>query len=196
MEKQYRISVIIPIYNVEKYIEETIQSVINQTIGFKENIQLILINDGSPDNSEAICLKYKSMYPENVIYIAQENAGVSNARNNAKKYAKGELVTFLDSDDKWSRNSFKCIYDFWKKHKEVKVITCKMKFFDAKKGDHPLNYKYEKNKIVDIRKDYKYIQSSTCSCFVERDTLKNYEYDATIKYSEDTKLINQILLDT
>ena len=68
---KYKFSVIIPIYNVEDYIEETILSVINQSIGFKENIQLILVNDGSPDDSEKICLKYKEMYPNNIIYIKQ-----------------------------------------------------------------------------------------------------------------------------
>ena len=58
---KYKISVIIPIYNVEKYIEETIKSIINQSIGFG-NIELILINDGSPYNEEEICLKYKKKY--------------------------------------------------------------------------------------------------------------------------------------
>ena len=61
-KKKFDISVIIPIYNTELYIEETIQSIINQTIGFKNHIQLILINDGSTDNSEEICLKYQNMY--------------------------------------------------------------------------------------------------------------------------------------
>ena len=56
---KYKFSVIIPIYNVEDYLKEAIESVINQTIGFEENIQLILINDGSTDNSEAICMEYK-----------------------------------------------------------------------------------------------------------------------------------------
>ena len=51
---KYKFSVIIPVYNVEKYLSETIESVLNQTIGFKENIQMILVNDGSPDNSEKI----------------------------------------------------------------------------------------------------------------------------------------------
>ena len=64
---KYKVSVIIPIYNVEKYIEDTIKSIINQTIGF-ENIELILINDGSPYNEEKICLKYKNKY-DNIKYI-------------------------------------------------------------------------------------------------------------------------------
>lgn len=194
MENKYKISVIVPVYNVEKYLEETIKSIIGQTIGFK-NIQLILINDGSPDNSDKICLKYKKLYPENILYIEQKNSGVSNARNNAKNYATGELVTFLDSDDKWSKDSFKIVYDFWKKHEEIKVITCKMVFFDDRKGNHPLNYKYEKDRIIDIRRDYEFIQMSTCSAFFERETLKKYYYDSSIKYSEDTKIMNEILFD-
>ena len=60
MEKEkYIFSVVIPIYNVEKYLEETIESVIKQDIGFSTNIQIILVNDGSKDKSEDICLKYK-----------------------------------------------------------------------------------------------------------------------------------------
>ena len=64
---KYKISVVMPIYNVEKYLEESILSVINQTIGF-DNIQLILVNDGSPDNCEEICLKYREKYPNYIVY--------------------------------------------------------------------------------------------------------------------------------
>ena len=97
---KYNFSVVIPIYNVEKYLEETIESVVNQSIGFKKNIQMILVNDGSPDNCEDICLKYKQKYPQNIIYIKQENQGVSAARNNGKKFAEGKYINFIDSDDK------------------------------------------------------------------------------------------------
>lgn len=109
VKKDYEFSVIIPIYNVEDYLEETIQSIINQTIGF-DKIQLILVNDGSPDNSEAICLKYKEMYPDNILYLPQENAGVSVARNNGLKHATGKYINFLDSDDTWDKDAFfKCL---------------------------------------------------------------------------------------
>ena len=62
MNQKYKFmfSVVIPVYNVEKYLPETLDSVINQTIGFKENIQIILVNDGSPDDSEKICLEHLS----------------------------------------------------------------------------------------------------------------------------------------
>lgn len=64
---KYKISVVIPVYNVEAYLAETIDSVLNQTMDFERNIQIILVNDGSPDNSEEICLKYRDMYPNNII---------------------------------------------------------------------------------------------------------------------------------
>ena len=62
MKKQFKFSIIVSIYNVEKYIKEAIDSLINQTIGFEENVQLILVNDGSTDNSEEICLNYEKNY--------------------------------------------------------------------------------------------------------------------------------------
>ena len=74
-EYKYRVSVVIPVYNVEDYLEETIVSLVNQSIGIK-NIQIILVNDGSPDNSEAICLKYKELYLDSVVYVKKKNGGV------------------------------------------------------------------------------------------------------------------------
>ena len=88
MKYKYKLSVVIPVYNVEKYLDETLKSVINQTINFKKNIQVILINDGSKDNSEKICLKYQRKYPENIEYYFKENAGVSAARNEGMKHIK------------------------------------------------------------------------------------------------------------
>ena len=84
-KNNYKISVIIPVYNTEKYLEDAINSIINQSIGFN-NIELILINDGSTDNSENICLKYNNKY-NNITYIKQTNQGVSVARNKAVQTA-------------------------------------------------------------------------------------------------------------
>ena len=74
---RYKFSVVIPIYNVENYLEETIKSVLNQSIGFDENIQLILVNDGSTDKSEDICLHYKEEYPA----IKNESLYVLNTKD-------------------------------------------------------------------------------------------------------------------
>ena len=192
---KYKFSVIVPIYNVEDYLEETLESVINQTIGFEKNIQLILVNDGSPDNSEEICLKYKNKYPNNVVYIKQKNSGVSAARNNGLKYAEGELVNFFDSDDIWDKHTFKDVYKNYKKNRNIKIFSCKLIFFDARKGNHPLNYKYSKNKVVNVAEEYDYPQLSASSVFFSLDLIKKYQFPQEIKYSEDSRLINEILLD-
>lgn len=191
--KKFKISVIIPIYNVVDYLEETIMSVIRQSVGFK-NIQLILVNDGSTDNSEEVCLKFKNMYPNNIIYIKQKNSGVSVARNNGLKYAEGELVNFFDGDDIWDRHAFKEVYKNYKRNKNINIFSCKLIFFDAKNGNHPLNYKYSKNKIINVNEIYNYPQLSISSVLFSLELIKKYQFPRGIKYSEDSRLINEILL--
>ena len=193
---KYKFSVIIPIYNVENYIEETILSVINQSIGFQENIQIILVNDGSPDNSKDICLEYVNKYPNNIIYIEQENKGVSSARNNGLNYAKGEIINFLDSDDKWSNNAFKVVYEFFKENSNlIDVIACPLEYFEAKSGmSHPLNFKFKKNRIIDIKYCPEEIQMHMASCFIKASAI-NSKFDTNLKYGEDSLFINKIILE-
>ena len=112
---KFLFSVIIPVYKVEKYLLETLQSVEAQTIGF-DKIQVILVNDGTPDKSGEICENFKRKYPENVVYIEKENGGVSSARNAGMPFAQGKYVNFLDSDDKWEENAFLNAYDFFEAH--------------------------------------------------------------------------------
>lgn len=95
------ISVIIPVYNVEDYLVECIDSVLNQTY---ENIEIIIINDGSTDSSYKILKKYSSY--DNIRILSQENSGQSVARNNGMKIAKGKYIYFLDSDDYILPNAF------------------------------------------------------------------------------------------
>lgn len=89
------VSVIIPVYNVEPFIEETIQSILDQSY---KNIELILVNDGSKDRSGSICERYASK-GEKIYYFEQGNQGVSVARNNGLQKATGDYVYFMDSDD-------------------------------------------------------------------------------------------------
>jgi len=95
-EKDIRISVIIPVYNGKRFLREAVQSVIGQTL---PPIELILVDDGSDDDSLSIVKDLQ--YPFPVIYISQENAGQSSARNHGVRIAKGDYVAFLDHDDIW-----------------------------------------------------------------------------------------------
>lgn len=92
---QRKVSIIIPIYNVEKYLERCIQSVLVQTYG---DFELILINDGSTDRSDSICKKFQER-DSRIVYFRQENAGVSCARNRGIDLASGCFITFVDADD-------------------------------------------------------------------------------------------------
>ena len=96
---KYIMSVVMPVHNAELFLREAVDSVINQTLGFKDNIQLILVNDGSKDGSHEICQEYLQKDPENVIYYKSEtNNGVSVTRNKGIEFIEGEYVAFFDSD--------------------------------------------------------------------------------------------------
>lgn len=93
--KEFKVSVIIPIYNVEEYLEACLDSVANQTL---EDLQVIMVDDGSIDGSTDIAKTYAEEY-DNFLYIHQKNGGLGNARNTGTKYAEGKYIIFLDSDD-------------------------------------------------------------------------------------------------
>ncbi len=191
--KKFKISTIIPIYNVEKYLEETILSIIKQSIGF-ENIQMILVNDGSPDNSEEICLKYKEKYPENIIYIKKENGGVSSARNMGLEYATGEYVHFMDSDDIISKNAYKKGYSMLKSE-NISVICFRIKMFDAARNYHNMDYRFKSgDRVVNLIDDYTYPLYHMPSALIKRELLDGLKFDTRIKISEDIKYMSEVLV--
>ncbi len=91
-----KLSVIIPVYNAEKYLRECVDSVLNQT---ENDLEIILVNDGSPDNSGAIIAEYAARCPEKITAITVENGGQGRARNCGIDIARGEFLSFIDSDD-------------------------------------------------------------------------------------------------
>ena len=105
MEK-IKISVIVPIYNVEQYLSQCLDSIINQTY---TNLEIILINDGSTDNSEKICNQYKLLDPR-IIVIHKTNGGLSDARNTGIKIATGDYISFVDADDFIDKNMYTILF--------------------------------------------------------------------------------------
>ena len=97
----HKIDVIIPVYNGEKFISKAIDSVIQQTL---KPAQIIIINDGSSDDTEAIILEYEKKYPGQIKYTKQTNKGPSEARNTGIKNSNADYLAFLDSDDEWETN--------------------------------------------------------------------------------------------
>ena len=196
--KGFKIAVIIPIYNAEKTLEETIKSVINQTFGFEQNIQLILINDGSKDSSEQICLKYKELYPNNIVYEYKENGGVSSARNLGRKYVNAKYFNFLDSDDLWELDAFKKAYNFFEKHyDEFDVLNVRTSIFGGKEYVHPLDFKFDKGaRVIDLSKEYQSIQLGNAACFFKTEAMKDIFHQTNLITSEDTLFFGQTVMDT
>ena len=189
--KEFLFSVIVSIYNTGRYLNDAFESIYNQTIGFNK-IQLILVNDGSKDETEEICLKYKNKNPKNVVYIKIEHSGVSVGRNIGMNYVKGEYINFLDADDKWNKEAFKLVFLFFKFHKNISMIGCRLKFFEAKNSPHPLDYKFYKSRVVNLTKEYNCIQLSSSSSFFRYSLIKDKKFEEGIFNGEDTRFINNI----
>ena len=102
----YKVSVIVPIYNGEKYIHTCLDSLAAQTL---KDIQVIMINDGSQDGSEKVCMNYVNKYP-NFQYHYKENGGSASARNVGLENAEGEYIGFVDSDDSVVSGMFEKMY--------------------------------------------------------------------------------------
>lgn len=91
-----KVSVIVPVYNVEKYLKQCLSSLVNQTL---DEIEIIVVNDGTKDNSQSIIDDFKKQNPNKIISLIKENGGLSSARNYGLQYAQGEYIAFVDSDD-------------------------------------------------------------------------------------------------
>ena len=195
MEKyKYKISVVIPVYNVEKYLEDTIESVINQSIGF-ENIQMILVNDGSPDNSEEICLRYKDKYPDNILYIKKENGGVSSARNEGIKHIEGKYVNFLDSDDKQGLHAYEKAYNILENDNSVDVCVFRMRYFEKTTEYHYLDWKFKgPDRVVDLSKEPNNPFFHITCAILRSEVARKVKFDTNIKLGEDFKYLAECVM--
>ena len=190
------ISVIIPCFNVEEYISEAIDSVINQTLDFENFIEIILVDDGSTDRTFDICQEYSNNYPDNIILLSQENNGQASARNLGLKYISGKYVNFLDADDKLMANTFENAIDFFENHyAEIDLVSFPMYFFGRKYGSHILNYKFKKNLIVSLNDCWNYPQLSASSAIFKSNLFNRFKFDTKLITSEDSVMINKLLLE-
>lgn len=124
-----KVSIIVPIYNVENYLEECIDSLINQSLS---GLQIILIDDGSPDSSGIIADKYSEKY-ENVEVYHIPNGGLGHARNYGIQYVKGKYVAFVDSDDIMVPDAYELMYKKAEKN-DSDIVVCSAKRFNSKKS--------------------------------------------------------------
>lgn len=136
------ISIIVPIYNVEKYLQRCIDSILKQT--FKD-FELILVDDGSPDKCGEICDEYKKK-DSRVRVIHKENGGLSDARNAGLDIAKGDYIGFVDSDDFINKNMYQVLYEAII-NTRAEVSQCKFKYFSNESEIKEINYGDEEYKL-------------------------------------------------
>lgn len=163
-----KISIIVPIYNVEKQLRRCIDSLLKQDSNELQT-EIILVNDGSTDNSGNIAKEYASKYKDKIIYLEKENEGVSETRNFAIPYVTGEYMTFVDSDDYIEENLYAKLLKYMNeeydlvKFKAVKVNEQGEKIeepiiteFDNKTGEEAFDILYKIDTMIDIAWIYIY----------------------------------------
>lgn len=172
MEIQPLISIIIPCYNQAQYLPETLQSVVEQVY---PNWECIIVNDGSPDNTEEIALEWCEK-DSRFKYYEKENSGLSNTRNFGIKHSLGKYIQVLDSDDKISKDYSSEAIQVLENHPEVKLVSCEVLLFGDDQGVcEMLPYSYET--LLFVR-----------NCFYHSCIYRRADYDKTpVGYNTNMK---------
>lgn len=143
-----KISIIIPIYNVEQYLRQCIKSVLVQSY---KDIEVILVNDGSLDGSLDICNEFAGKHSF-IKVIDKENGGISDARNEGIKNSTGEYLMFLDSDDYWGDDFLENLIDFLDKNNKPDYVIFRNKYYYEKTGNYSeAKYNFEASKLYNIK---------------------------------------------
>lgn len=195
-------TVVSAVYNVEKYLDQYFHSLTSQSLNFRKHIFLILVDDGSTDDSAEIIKKWQKKYPDNITYIRKENGGISSARNLGFQYVKTKWVTFIDSDDFVHPDYFKIVDAAIAADDSIKLAVGNLKFFfDENKlvqDTHSLRYRFDKElNLVPIKDLGRNINLFVTVSFFQVDILRqnNIEFDSNIKPNfEDGKYLADYFL--
>lgn len=189
MLKEEKISIIIPVYNAENYIEECIQSILSQTY---KNWELILIDDGSTDNSLCICKKYQNDL--RIKIISKKNGGVSETRNKGIDVATGKYITFIDSDDFVDANYCSLLLSFMKEEISMVVLGLRrlqnngnIKVLPHRLKSGYYSFQELQDKIIDDGTMSGFTLHSPCSILYKKELISRNSlcFDSKIKYNED-----------
>lgn len=193
---EYRVTLIIPVYNVEKYIDNCLYSVVSQTID-KSEIEVLLINDGSTDNSLEICYDFERNFDFFKVFT-KENEGLSATRNFGIRRARGKYLMYLDSDDTFTPETIKNVIDFFDEHyDEVDLVTYPIVPYKDNKP-MAIHYRYKiltQTDIYDLN-DEPLITQTTINVVTKNLFKNNILFDQTPHFRhEDQKYSNYILMD-
>lgn len=182
-----KVSIIVPIYNVEKYLRKCLDSLVNQTY---QNVEILCINDGSKDNSQLIIDEYENKYPNIHGYI-KENGGLSDARNYGIDKASGEYLMFVDSDDYLRNDAIELLMK--KADKENSdIVVCDLDYV-YEDGTIKKAYQYEfESGSPKENNDLIFITNSACDKLFKKDLFDDYRFPKGMWY-EDLASIPTIL---
>lgn len=139
-----KVSIIVPVYNVEKYLKKCLDSLVNQSL---KAVEIIVVNDGSTDSSQKIIDLYADKYP-NIIALTKKNGGLSDARNYGLRYASGEYIGFVDSDDYVELNMYELMYHK-AKEEDCDIVECDLfhDYADGRDEEYGVEY-YDKKMML------------------------------------------------
>ena len=151
MEEKIKVSIIVPVYKVEKYLNRSMDSLVNQTL---DGVEIICINDGSPDNCLNILKEYKEKYPnKNIVIIDKQNEGVWKGRFDGIAIAKGEYIGFTDSDDYISTDYAEKLYNA-AKESDADISVCGFDRVDVDTGHvYSTEMTQFAGKVIDMKKN-------------------------------------------
>ncbi|PZM67229.1 glycosyltransferase family 2 protein [Paenibacillus dendritiformis] len=161
----YSLSVIIPVYNVEAYISQCLDTLINQSFGIN-NFEVILVNDGSSDGSLRVIERYSKQYPSIKVINLKSNLGTGMARNIGLSHASGEYISFIDADDFISVNSFECMTEIFKQH-NCDIVIFEYEYYSELGKTYlrnPSAILFEQEKMITDIRDYPEIIFATSVC--------------------------------
>lgn len=188
-----KVSVVIPVYDVEKYLPECLDSLINQTY---KNLEIILIDDGSTDSSGMICDQYASAN-QNIIAIHQKNQGVSSARNKGMSLASGDYISFIDPDDFLDCSTYATMIPLMQET-GVDISFFEFYWFDESTPTNISVSPYTNNfrvlegeKRISIPLRY---SGSSCNCIYNSKLIVEQKFSEDYKLSEDTLFLVEALL--
>ncbi|OOF52087.1 hypothetical protein BKK54_00245 [Rodentibacter genomosp. 1] len=195
-----KFTIISAVYNVEKYLDDYFKSIVKQSVNFVEFIQIVLVDDGSTDNSKSIIEKWQKRYPKNIHYYYKENGGQASARNHGIPYAKTKWITFIDPDDFISRKYFQKVDKFISDNENVSLVSCPFIFYfeDKKiyKNSHPLKFRFDEGEHkCKIKELDRHFQMSVNNAFFRTNLIKRFNITfSDIKPNfEDAKFVGDYL---
>ncbi|PWN58795.1 glycosyltransferase [Chryseobacterium viscerum] len=189
-----RVSIIVPVYNVENYLTKCIDSLVNQSL---PNIEILVVNDGSKDHSEKIIEGYAQRYPEKIKAFTKENGGLSDARNFGIDRAAGDYIGFVDSDDYVTETMFEEMLLLAEKH-QAKMVICNIQKVDengkvtqklTQIPNMPEKIALESN--FSVFSDISYF---ACNKLFKRELFNQKRFKKGVHF-EDIQLIPQLLLE-